>query len=89
MILLHDVTRLTLGVLLEFVQSKVRQLYNPSRIHQAVRRTQRTVKFYDGLVQIDHPLESVQAVANLSTVNSIKGDDSGINCTRLVEYAKF
>lgn len=61
MIFFYDVAGIAFRVALEFVETEIRQLYDPPRIHQAVRCAQRSVVLYDRLVQIDHALkDSVQ-----------------------------
>lgn len=79
MILLHDVARLAFSVLFELVQPKVRQLYDPSGIHQTVGCAQRAVIFYDGLVQIDHALK--RRMGNVG-VSSPVGRSSGASIER-------
>lgn len=57
-ILLHDVGGLKLGVALKLVQPEIGQLNDPARVYQAIRRGEGAVKFYDGLVKINHALRS-------------------------------
>lgn len=71
-IFFYDVAGIAFRVALEFVETKIRQLYDPSRIHQAVRRAQRSVVLYDRLVQIDHALkDSIQFSPRKSAVINV------------------